>query len=336
MKKFKQRSTAGKVFFIIFNIIFGLILIIFLTWAILNVAKYGIYKDYYKSVERVCNISGRSDKFIVQGLSNVDDKYDGEYVLTSGYTSNNTPSRIYLTSKKDDSAKYVTLTYNNEDLYGHFGGIAYVANGDVYIADDDSVLVLNIEDIYNAENKDKLEIKAKIPVNNSASFVYSDDNYLYVGEFYREANYKTDESHHFTVADQQVNKAIVSRYSFDKNSTNNYISETPNLIYSVTDQVQGFAIKDDKIYLSTSYGLASSKLYIYDIKDSIASNTLDGVDVIYVDDSNKVKTVTCPPMWEDLDIVEDRLYCVSESSSDKYIFGKLFFAYNVNSVSLDI
>lgn len=336
MKKFKQRSTAGKVFFIIFNIIFGLILIIFLTWAILNVAKYGIYKDYYKSVERVCNISGRSDKFIVQGLSNVDDKYDGEYVLTSGYTSNNTPSRIYLTSKKDDSAKYVTLTYNNEDLYGHFGGIAYVANGDVYIADDDSVLVLNIEDIYNAENKDKLEIKAKIPVNNSASFVYSDDNYLYVGEFYREANYKTDESHHFTVADQQVNKAIVSRYSFDKNSTNNYISETPNLIYSVTDQVQGFAIKDDKIYLSTSYGLASSKLHIYDIKDSIASNTLDGVDVIYVDDSNKVKTVTCPPMWEDLDIVEDRLYCVSESSSDKYIFGKLFFAYNVNSVSLDI
>jgi hypothetical protein len=211
---------------------------------------------------------------------------------------------------------------DGEDFTGHVGGIA--TTGDtVYIANDDRLHTVSLSKILSAGEGEKIDVGEGIPVNNQASFVYSDEEYVYVGEFHDGGKYVTN--HPYETEDGSYN-AIVSKYKLGE-------FDTPEKIYSIRDKVQGMCFTPDgKVILSTSYGLADTVYYVYNESDAINSGlTLDGAPVYYL--NGVVKEISGPAMGEDLDYYNGKVITMTESASDKYIFGKFFFANKI--VALD-
>lgn len=284
----------------------------------LNLEKYNIYSEYYAYRDAVCETPGIKDGFVHQGIC-VDDA-SGKIVL-SGYMADHTASRLYVTDT-DDRAYYVSIHKDNEAYTGHFGGVA-IAGDTVYIASDDALHLLSREELLNAKSGDVLNVQQTIPTNNQASYVYADDKYLYIGEFHDGNQYVTE--HPYETPDGLYH-AIISRYTLDDLTK-------PDRVYSVRDKVQGILFANGKIVLSTSYGLADSVYYIYDEAACIASeHTLDGAPVYYV--NNLKKEFTGPAMAEGLDLYNGKVITMTESASNKYIFGKFFAADKI--ITLDI
>lgn len=299
-------------------IIAVLLAIVVLFLGGLNIAKFAIYSEYYGIESNVCKNPGLSDGFVCQGITSADE--DG-LILVSGYMKDHSASRIYVTNEANED-RYVTVCIDGEEYTGHAGGIACHLDK-VYLASDDSIHVLLLEDILNAKCGDPVDAQEVIPVNNEASFAFADDDYLYVGEFHDGDSYVTN---HPYDTPNGLNHAIVSRYSYDDLTA-------PEMVYSLPDKVQGFCITDEgEIVLSTSFGLNHSYFYVYDLGDTFDSQlTLDGAPVYFLGECEK--TVKAPAMAEGLDLYKGQVITLYESACDKYIFGKFFFANHI--VGLD-
>ncbi len=284
----------------------------------LNLAKFAIYSDYYSYRDVVCKNPGLNHGFVHQGIC-VDD--ESGKILLSGYMADHTASRLYVTDA-DNNSYYVSINKDEEAFTGHFGGVA-VSGDVVYIATDDAVHLVSRDELLSAENGDTLNVQKTVSVNNQASYIYTDDNYLYVGEFHNGKEYVTE--HPYETPDGLYH-AIVSRYQLSDLTK-------PDRVYSVRDKVQGVLFAQGKIVLSTSFGIADSVYYIYNEADCIKSeHTLDGAPVYYI--NNLEKEFTGPAMAEGLDLYNGKVITMSESASNKYIFGKFFFANKI--ITLDI
>lgn len=285
----------------------------------LNIAKFFIYGDYYSIKDNVCKNPGLNDGFVCQGIAAADE--DG-VILVSGYMKDDSPSRVYVTTKDNDSY-YVQLKKNGKDFTGHAGGIA-TAEGRVFIASGSKIYVISLDMLLAADNGSIMDIGEGIAVNNEASFVYCDGSYLYVGEFHDGGAY-TIEGHENQTA-EGTHYAICSKYSLDD-------MNTPVAVYSIRNKVQGICFTPDgKIVMSTSYGLADSVYYVYDESEiSKTDKTVDGAPLYYID--GPVREIKGPAMAEGLDYYEGKVITLTESASDKYIFGKLFGANKI--VGLD-
>lgn len=316
--KFLKKLFKKTVVKIISIALLSVILLFVLVVGGLNILKFAIYSDYYAIEDTVCDNPGLGDGFVCQGICVSEEK---ERILVSGYMKNGEASRIYVTDY-DSNAHYVSLSFDGEPFTGHVGGIATKGNN-VYIANDGKIHIAFLTEIVNAENGAVIDVSTCFPVNNQASFVYADENYLYVGEFNDGKNYITE--HPYTTAEGE-HKAIVSRYAY--NSLNK-----PDKIYSIRDKVQGICFTPDgKVVMSTSYGLADSVYYVYDESEATNSGlTLDGAPVYYLEKCEK--EIKGPAMSEDLDYFDGKVITLTESASDKYIFGKFFFANDI--VTLD-
>ena len=213
----KVLTILGKIFLIA---IISIIAIVILAWGGLNIAKFPIYSEYYSIESNVCQNPGLSDGFVCQGITVSE---ANERIFVSGYMKDNSASRIYITDYNSKSY-YVQLTEENgDDFKGHVGGIATTDNT-VYIADDNYIYTVELSSLLNANNGDRINIKKTVEVNNAASFVYSDENYLYVGEFHDGGKYVTE---HPYQTDDGLFHAIVSRYDINDLSA-------PNKIYSIS------------------------------------------------------------------------------------------------------
>lgn len=307
----------------------GVIVTVLSLIGALNLLKFAIYHDYYSIEKSVAKIPGIDDSFVMQGLTLLDD--ESQTIAIGGYTSNKTASRIYITNPQNEVRK-ITFTDNGEPFLGHSGGIAisndtfYLANGDgrgsgVYMLDASKIKDPSTTELELERDKTFKEVEG------SASFVFANDDYLYIGEFHDGGKYVTN--HPLTTRSGKEYKAIVRKYALDDKELAN-----PICYYSIPNKVQGFAImKDGDIALSTSYGLSSSYYYVYKEKDIYLSDTkIDGVDTYVLD--NAAITLKAPAMSEDLDFnpTNNRLYIVTEAASNKYIFGKFFNAYDINSL----
>ena len=308
----KRLHIAIKIPIIFIASILALLLIV---WGGLNVLKYPIYSDYYDAKTDLCTNPGLNDGFICQGIAYVDEK---DLVLVSGYMDDGSASRIYITTL-DDEVRYVSLSSNGKAYTGHAGGIA-VSGDKVYIANSYKIFILNLSDLLNAESGSALEFSEEIKVNNKASFCYTDDKYLYVGEFHDGGKY-TIEGHEYETADGTY-YAICSRYDLNDLSK-------PDRIYSIRNKVQGICFTPDgKVIMSTSYSITSSVYYVYSESDAVNSEkTLDGVPVYYLDKMEK--QFNGPAMAEGLDYLDGKVITLTESASNKYIFGKFFFANKI-------
>lgn len=286
----------------------------------LNVAKFSIYEDYYAIEENVCKIPGTSSGFICQGVAASENK---GVILVSGYMNGGSASRVYVTTTDNDSY-YVKLHKNGESFTGHVGGIA-TANGKVYIASGKRIYTLSLTEILDADKGDVIDIGDGIKVNNNASFVYTDDKFLYVGEFHDGGAYTV--VGHENQTSEGMHYAICTKYALQDLTT-------PVTVYSIRDKVQGICFTPTgKVVMSTSYGLTSSVYYVYDLtKSTYSGKTFDGAPLYYID--RLEKTLEGPAMAEGLDYYEGKIITLTESASNKYIFGKFFNARHI--VALDL
>lgn len=290
----------------------------------LNLAKFAIYHDYYKMETEVAKCPGLDDNFIPQGMT-VNEK-NGK-IIVSGYMSDKTASRLYVTDK-NNNVKCIKLMQNGQAFLGHVGGIAdegdtfFIANGD---GDNSGIYDIPLATILDPKvielDLDKENHFTK--VDGSASFVFTQNGYVYIGEFNNSKQYVTH--HPFETKNEGTHYAVVGKYTFGSDGLK------PVLYYSIRDKVQGFAMnKSGEIVLSTSYGLASSHYYVYN-NDGIydSGKTLNDAPVYIVE--NHYRDVLGPAMSEDLDYNEEdgKVYVTTEAGSNKYIFGKFFNAKNI-------
>ncbi len=316
-------KKIGKIALIVLIVIVGVFLLVF---GGVNLLKFAIYDNYYKIKTDICDNPGLNDGFVCQGIcayeAGTTDTADDK-ILVSGYMMDDSASRIYITDL-NSNAYYVTLkSPNGKDFTGHAGGIA--VNGDtVYIASGSKIHTVALATVLSAQNGDTVTIENQIKVNNSASFIYANDSYLYVGEFHDGGAYVTDHPYDST---EGKNYAIVSRYSYTDLTK-------PDKVYSIRNKVQGICFTaDGQVVMSTSYGLTDSVYYVYDESEATNSGlTLDGAPVYFMGELKK--QIKGPAMAEGLDEYNGKIITLTESASNKYIFGKFFFANKI--VGLDI
>ena len=309
-----------KYFILVISFIFALV-ITFLSS--LNIIKYPLYKDYYSNLTRVCKNPGLNDDYIPQGITNFENKF-----ITVGYMKTHSNSRIYVTDSKTGETKYFTLLSNGKDFFGHTGGIQYL-NGFLYLADEGTGIYKIPINSLNKNSSTTIDIGTPTKVNSNSSFVFGRDNYLYVGEFHRNADY---ECTNIIEHNGKINYAIVEKYNVNDFTT-------PVEIYSIPDQIQGFCIKNDgTIILSSSWGISSSKFYIYEPKSVIKTRQFyNNSEVFFLDEPTRI--AKAPAMSEDLDIIfendnSETILTMFESASNKYFFGKFFFANYIATLDL--
>lgn len=281
----------------------------------LNIAKFPIYSEYYSMEETLCTNPGLDDGFVCQGICVSE---ENGVILVSGYMADKSNSRIYVTDF-ESNFYFVELTRNGGEKYtGHAGGIALTGDT-VYISNGSKLYVFSLTDVLNAKNGEKVDIGEGVKVSSAASFVYADEEYVYVGEFNNPAEEQKEHIY-------GENHSIIEKYSHDD-------LENPVKIYSIGDYAQGVCFTPDgKVILSTSYGLTSTVYYVYNEADATdTGEMLDGAPVYMLGEC--VREIKGPAMGEDLDYYNGKVITLTESASNKYIFGKLFFANDI--VALD-
>ncbi len=306
---------------ILFKVLLAVLSLAILAVAFLNIAKFVIYPQYYFIKGDVCQNPGLGDGFVCQGIAASE---ENDAILVSGYMKNHSASRIYVTNMENESY-YVSLKQGGEDFTGHTGGIA-TTGGMLYIASEGQIFSVPMDAILNAKSGDELDIGDGTAVNNQADFAYTDDTYLYVGEFHDGEKYNI-EGHENETA-EGTHYAICSVYALDDLTS-------PVKVYSIRNKVQGICFTPDgKVVMSTSYGLNDSVYYVYKLENATDSGkTVDGAPLYYLDQLEK--EIAGPAMSEGLDYRDGKVITMSESASNKYLFGKLFFANKIVELDFD-
>ncbi|NLM20228.1 MAG: hypothetical protein GX207_00570 [Peptococcaceae bacterium] len=279
------------------------------------------YNDFYAMAKKEFKIPGLSSGFTPQGITV---STEGVF-LTSGYMKDGSASRIYLLN---DRPVYVELMEKDGTAdTNHAGGLA-VYGDYLYLTNERTISVYNLADVLKASPGDRITSVYNFPLDVVSAFVHVEQDKLYVGEFYREENYPTDKSHHLTTDAGNKHYALMAVYALSKDAPYGFVKEVPEYVYSITGLAQGVCLTGNgKICLSTSYGTASSHIYIYedpaqqppDLKFEIAGTQ---VPLFYLDDNHLEETIKLFPMTEELIAVEGRIYVMCESACNKYIFGK--------------
>lgn len=315
MKKLWKK--IGKICLIVLGSIVGLA---FVVIAVFNVLKFVIYDDYYAMEQSLCKNPGFSDGFVCQGVCASE---ENGLLLVTGYMQDHSASRIYMTTL-DNKVRFISLSQGGEPFTGHCGGIATTGER-VFVVCNNSIYTLSLADVIGAENGAVLDVGEGLEVNNEAAYAYTDDEYLYVGEFHDGGKYNI--VGHENETKEGTHYAICSQYDLDDLTK-------PVKVFSVRNKVQGICfMPDGKVVMSTSYGLASSAYYVYDLSTATDSGkTFDGAPLYYFDVLER--EVSGPAMAEGMDYYDGKIITLTESASNKYIFGKFFNARYI--VSLDL
>ena len=255
------------------------------------------------------DLPGLEDSFVPQGIDYVDGK---DVVLVSGYMSDGRASRIYMIDRLGGQViKYVTCTVGGEVYAGHAGGIATDGNR-VWIAGDKQLLTFSYELLEALGNEETLPAESVFETGNGCDFVDVVNDKLLVGEFYREGKYETPQQHHVAVSKNEKTHAMA--YLYEINDSLSGIAKIPTMALTLPDHAQGIAVVDaaenQKIVISTSWSIPSSKLLVYDspfdgepTRNVIISQK--EVPVYELNSLNLVQSIKAPAMSEELTVVDD-------------------------------
>ena len=294
-------------------------------------------QSYYNASEVAFKIPDIDKGYVPQGMHYEKvDNTTGYYVL-SGYMSNDKPSPLYLLDMYGQLKTGVSLTVEDEngeyvDYYGHCGGVAVYKDW-VYVAGNCELIVYDFKELCNAENGAKLKPLGKISLKKSendyveTSFVTVYEEKLITGEFYRDGEKYLD-SHKIKTDSGDYNHSIAVEYHLSTAYKNNFgLASSPSKAYSLPDKVQGIALTDDEMYLSTSYHLDFSYIHYY-LTNNFKKHTdkikiLDGDLTLYeLNSENVTKVYKIAPMSEEIAFVNSKLVVNCESACNKYIVGK--------------
>ncbi len=319
-------------------------LILLACLAVLGFKAYdGIkFSKFYFMSEKEFKTPGVGDDFVPQGFEYLAEK---NLFLACGYMSSGEPSRVYVIDR-DGNNRYTELAFaDGSDYVGHAGGLTY--NGELlYVADMEGVDVFKLSDILDesvttAKQICRIDTFGLVPafclVADSADG--SGTKSLYVGSFHDEESYPTDKKFHMITPSGDDNRGTVISYAFSEDTQSGVDESAPTSVFSLPSHIQGITVAGDKIVLSTSFGLSTSKLYVHDI-EKIKSTMLRGygeqtfgVDIphFYIDSSTLVDTIDAPPMSEEMVYLDGKLWVMNESACNKYIFGKITSGNKVRS-----
>lgn len=279
-----------------------------------------IYFNPFFSVRKtIIHNPGLKDGLVPQGLTY---DSDNDFFYTCGYMTNpELASRIYQVDKKTKTEKYYELYSENKPFLGHTGGLQY-HEGQFFLADEGTGLY--VFTLPHNQQQKIIDIGKPLSVNNHSSFVFAKDTFLYVGEFNDDEKYACTNS---ITYEGITHKAIVTKYALSDLTT-------PLTIYSIPNQIQGFALLDDgTIVLSKSYGLSPSNYIVYNTDSQIPTNQhYDNAPVYFLAKPSKI--IEGLPMSEDLDIKDGKVIAMVESACKKYFFGNLYFDTKIYSLSI--
>ena len=249
-------------------------------------------------------------------------------------------SRVYVIDEDGENYRYVELyDIYGKEYTGHTGGIAYYSSY-VYITGDNGIDVFPLKEILDknsvkAVQKGTIETKEAYGLDPAFCFIY--DGQLFAGTYHDNGVYKDPEGnkiHQYgqSLAQRDDNNAIMIAFDIVPSSIESYCISSPCALYSLPDKVQGICVTDDdKLVLSTSYGLEPSNIYVHSLEkiyeqtySSEVSKKMIGANVpLYIIDSKTlVDTIVAPPMSEEIVYLDGKLWIMNESASNKYVFGK--------------
>lgn len=335
----KTAKKAAIVGGIVIGGIAALFLLLYLAVAIIGCFLYGQARSVR---EYVCLIPETGSGFAPQGIAYSKEK---DLYIQTGYGDGDI-SHLYIV-RGNEFRRVKLAGSDGSELKGHAGGVACVKNR-VYVAGDSTVILFDLDELIGAGANTAVNPKGIFFVDSNAAFCFSDGENLYVGEFYRKENYKTDPSHCVTTPSGDTNNAIVSCYPLDSTGLVAPLGTQPYPLYciSVPSLVQGFAIDGETVILSRSYGLTNSALdyHLLDkknggemtvkFKKNEAAESVK-VPLYYLDSASLYYSLTLPSFSEDIDVVNGRVIVTNEASANKYVVGKFFGSNKVYSYPIE-
>ena len=308
----------------------------FTAESVLSAASFDAYTDFLAKAEKSHLVPALAGKMIPQGMDIWEER---GWLLISGYFPNTDISDCSVLVAVDmETGAYVGEYYlTNSDgtpHSSHAGGVA-VTDKNVYIANGSKLYRIPLTEILNAGQCGKITIADEIPVPVRASFCNYSGGYLWVGDFQYGTSYPTDEFRHMKNREGKTYLAWTVGYKLDE-STENGIKKkamvegsyaTPDVILSMTERIQGFAVTDLYVALSQSYGRTNkSTILLYqnpigDAPHSAATLNGEKVPVYFLDGKLSAGSVTAPPMSEGLAAMDGKIYILFESGADKYANG---------------
>lgn len=326
-----------KVLLMVLKIFIVIVLVVGL--ALLGFKAYDGIKHaaFYKNADPAFKTPGTNDGFVQQGFDYIEEE---KAFLVTGYTSNGKPSRVYVI-KEDGSTTCTELKKaDGSDYTGHTGGI--VRNGEfVYITGGNGVDVFSYGDIL--AGKAAVQKLGEVKTYTDPAHCYIENGYLLTGSFFIEEDYETPAHERMTTPCGDENTSIITVFKLDGAQPFG-VDPTPKAVISTRRCVQGMCVTDDgKVILSTSYGLSTSQLFVYDASElpieenyTFEGTTEDGeafsftgLKLLYLESADCVEVIKAPPMAEELVYADGKIYIMNESACNKYIFGKITTGRNI-------
>ena len=227
---------------------------------------------------------------------------------------------------------------DEEDYTGHAGGI--VSHGSsVWVVSESHCYRFTLNDINNVDNGNKVYVKAYFDLQNynNADFVFANDGYLYIGEFYKEGKYEAHSNNHLKTRSGETNNAIVFGYKIDESEKSGLKNKDifPDRALSIRGLCQGIDVTaDGKFVMSTSYSIADSNIYYYKnvFAEEKHADYRYGVGTIplwFLDNESLISTTNAPAMTEEVVVYNGNVYILFESAAKKY---KLFNRKRISNV----
>ncbi len=282
------------------------------------------HASFYARADKEFRIPGLWGGSVPQGFEYLPEI---DTFLYTGYHKDGTsPSMVYIIPEGGEGKDRKVELYKSDGsaFTSHVGGIS-VYGDYVYIADGKRVAIFELIDILNVDNK-ATQI-GSFTNDFGVAFVEVKGDSLFVGNFYRPVDYETPAPHHITTPSGDKNTAMIYEYALSP-ETGYPVSAYPVKAFSITDAIQGMTFGEEgEIILSSSWGLTTSHLYVYDYSRAKTGtyNVTDtySVELIYLDSYCMTSDIIAPPMAEEIVYDDGDIYIMSESASMKYIFGKI-------------
>lgn len=310
----KKLLTALKVIIVI-------LLVITILFSGIRLGEKIAFSSFYRRASGEFKIPGTNSGFVGQGLDYLEDE---NAFITCGYSAKKgESSMVYYIDANGKASRTLLKNADGSNYTGHTGGIAHYKEY-FYITGDDGCDVFALSDLTERKSESVKLGEVKTLLDPAYCNVYGGK--FYTGSFYRAGNYETPDWQRITTPAGDNNTAVITVFEIDDNAKDSfYISPAPCEAYSTAGLVQGMTFTEDKIILSTSYGLAASHLKFY-VKSDISAGQLNlngkNLPLYYLDGACLEKSVTAPPMSEEIVYKDGRIYIMTESASNKYIFGK--------------
>ncbi len=291
--------------------------------------NYAAYTEYFK-------IPGTDSGYVPQGYCQSE---DGKYHIISYYHSDQ-PSVIALVDVSfGDLVKAVNIKTSKGNAFtGHAGGIAQ-ENGWLYICHGSKIYRVAMSELIGAANGGEITLGASVQTDVKCSYINSDGEYLYAGEFYTfdfDGSYDTDASHHVSVSLTERSYSRCNAYKLsDFEAAFDGAELVPEFVLTTPNRVQGFArLADGNFVLSTSFGRNNDSFML--VYEDVTENDCDfevdysgkKVPAYHLSKRCRISTLREPPMLEGIDAKGNAVFGIFESGATKYSDS----AFIVNSI----